>query len=135
MTASYSRSKARRAQRWFNRRPLHIHHTATTGPGIDTPRRELLAEGRREQVEETLKEIDVKAKKPKSLPLAMKIAQAGLSWSKNQFLMISAGLGLVGFLAVFGAVYTDPALHDEARECGERIRSIFSPDGPGKHLM
>jgi len=56
---------------------------------------------RREQVEETLKEIDVKAKKPKSLPLAMKIAQAGLSWSKNQFLMISAGLGLVGFLAVF----------------------------------
>ena len=56
---------------------------------------------RREQVEETLKEIDVKAKKPKSLPLAMKIAQAGLSWSKNQFVMISAGLGLVGFLAVF----------------------------------
>jgi len=35
---------------------------------------------RREQVEETLKEIDVKAKKPKSLPLAMKIAQARLSW-------------------------------------------------------
>jgi len=31
----------------------------------------------------------------------MKIAQAGLSWSKNQFLMISAGLGLVGFLAIF----------------------------------
>jgi tight adherence protein B len=56
---------------------------------------------RREQVEETLKEIDVKANKPKSLPLPMKIAQAGLSWSKNQFLMISAGLGLVGFLAVF----------------------------------
>jgi tight adherence protein B len=58
---------------------------------------------RREQVEETLKEIDVKANKPKSLPLPMKIAQAGLSWSKNQFLMISAGLGLVGFLAVFVA--------------------------------
>ena len=56
---------------------------------------------RREQVEETLKEIDVKANKPKRLPLPMKIAQAGLSWSKNQFLMISAGLGLVGFLAVF----------------------------------
>jgi len=56
---------------------------------------------RREQVEETLKELDDKAKKPKSLPLAMKIAQAGLSWSKNQFLMISAGLGLAGFLGVF----------------------------------
>src|SRR4029079_16556532 len=56
---------------------------------------------RREQVEDTLKELDIKAKKPKSLPLPMKIAQAGLSWSKNQFLMISAGLGLFGFLAVF----------------------------------
>jgi len=56
---------------------------------------------RREQVEETLKELDVKANKPKNLPLPMKIAQAGLSWSKNQFLMISAGLGLFAFLAVF----------------------------------
>jgi tight adherence protein B len=56
---------------------------------------------RREQVEETLKELDVKANKPKSLPLPMKIAQAGLSWSKNQFLIISTGLGLAGFLAVF----------------------------------
>jgi tight adherence protein B len=56
---------------------------------------------RREQVEETLKELDDKAKKPKRPPLAVKIAQAGLSWSKNQFLMISAGLGLAGFAAVF----------------------------------
>lgn len=56
---------------------------------------------RREQVEETLKELDVKAKKPKSLPLQMRIEQAGLSWSKNQFWMISGGLGVFGFLAVF----------------------------------
>jgi tight adherence protein B len=56
---------------------------------------------RREQVEETLKELDDKAKKPKSPPLAVKIAQAGLSWSKNQFLLISAGLGLAGFAAIF----------------------------------
>ncbi len=55
---------------------------------------------RREQVEETLKELDVRANKPKRLPLQTRIAQAGLSWSKNQFLMISAGLGLAGFLAV-----------------------------------
>jgi tight adherence protein B len=59
---------------------------------------------RREQVEETLKDLDVKANKPKRLPLHMKIAQAGLSWSKNQFLMISAGLGLFGFLAVLVTV-------------------------------
>ena len=56
---------------------------------------------RREQVEETLKELDVKAKKPKNLPLPIKIAQAGLSWSKTQFLMISAGLGLFAFLMLF----------------------------------
>ncbi len=56
---------------------------------------------RREQVEETLKDLESKAKKPKSPPLHIKIAQAGLSWSKNQFLMISAGLGLFAFAAVF----------------------------------
>jgi tight adherence protein B len=55
---------------------------------------------RREQVEETLKELDVKARKPKNLPLPVRIAQAGLSWSKNQFLLISAGLGLFAFVAV-----------------------------------
>jgi tight adherence protein B len=56
---------------------------------------------RREQVEETLKEIDIKAQKRKRLPLQMKIAQAGLSWSKNKFWTIAAGLGLFGFAMVF----------------------------------
>jgi tight adherence protein B len=55
---------------------------------------------RREQVEETLKDLDIKAKKPKSPPLHIKIAQAGLSWSKNQFFMICGGLGLFAFIAV-----------------------------------
>jgi tight adherence protein B len=59
---------------------------------------------RREQVEESLKDLDVKANKPKNLPLHMRISQAGLSWSKNQFLMISAGLGLFGFLMVLMTV-------------------------------
>jgi tight adherence protein B len=69
-----------------------------------------LQRSRREQVEETLKEIEVKARKPRSLPLQTKIAQAGLSWSKNQFLLISAGLGLGGFLAVFAIGAFLPAL-------------------------
>jgi len=59
---------------------------------------------RREQVEETLKELDVKANKPKRLPLQTKIDQAGLSWSKNQFWMISAGFGLFCLVAVFVAM-------------------------------
>jgi tight adherence protein B len=54
---------------------------------------------RREQVEDTLKELDLKAKKPKNPPLPVKIAQAGLSWSKTQFILISAGLGLFASLA------------------------------------
>jgi tight adherence protein B len=55
---------------------------------------------RREQVEETLKDLDIKSKKPKSPPLHIKIAQSGLSWSKKQFFMICGGLGLFAFLAV-----------------------------------
>ena len=56
---------------------------------------------RREQVEETLKDLDIKKQKLKSPPLHIKIQQAGLSWSKNRFLMISAGLGLFAFAATF----------------------------------
>ena len=56
---------------------------------------------RREQVEETLKDLEVKKKKLKSPPLHIKIQQAGLSWSKNQFLMMAAGLGLFAFAIAF----------------------------------
>jgi tight adherence protein B len=56
---------------------------------------------RREQVEETLKDLDAKSKKSKNPPLQTKISQAGLSWSKSQFLMIAAAMGLGGFMLVF----------------------------------
>ena len=56
---------------------------------------------RREQVEDTLKELDVRAKKPKNPPLTTKIAQAGLDWSKQRFMITAAGLGVGLFLAVF----------------------------------
>jgi tight adherence protein B len=62
---------------------------------------------RREQVEETLKEIEVRRKNAKSPPLSMRITQAGLSWSKRQFLLISAGLGV---LALAGAFFTGTGL-------------------------
>jgi tight adherence protein B len=54
---------------------------------------------RREQVEETLKELELRQKKAKKLPLASRISQAGLTWSKRQFYLISAGLGF-GTLAL-----------------------------------
>jgi tight adherence protein B len=56
---------------------------------------------RREQVEETLKEIDVKARKPRNPPLSTRIAQSGLTWSKRQFIVISAALGMGAFLLAF----------------------------------
>jgi tight adherence protein B len=56
---------------------------------------------RREQVEETLKELDIRARKSKSLPLQMKIDQAGLSWSKQKFIVVSCGLGLAVLVLVF----------------------------------
>jgi tight adherence protein B len=55
---------------------------------------------RREQVEETLKDIDIKQKKSKNPPLQIKIEQAGLTWSKPKFLAIAVGLGVFAFIAV-----------------------------------
>jgi tight adherence protein B len=53
---------------------------------------------RREQVEGTLKELEARQKK--SVPLHVKIQQAGLSWSKRQYVLISVAMG-VGFFLLF----------------------------------
>lgn len=54
---------------------------------------------RRDQVEETLKELDARHAKNKRVPLAVKISQAGLTWSKQRFLVTAVCLGAGGFLA------------------------------------
>jgi tight adherence protein B len=53
---------------------------------------------RRDIIENTLKEFDERHKNSKRVPLAVKIAQAGLSWSKRQFFLISASIGVALFL-------------------------------------
>ncbi len=53
---------------------------------------------RREQVEETLKQIDERAKKKQQFDLAARLSQAGLDWSKEKFMVVSAVVGGVGFL-------------------------------------
>jgi len=53
---------------------------------------------RRDQVEETLKEMEERHKKSKSPPLATRISQAGLTWSKQRFMIISVCLGVGAFL-------------------------------------
>ena len=56
---------------------------------------------RREQVEETLKDIDAKNQRSKNPPLQAKIQQAGLSWSKKKFVIIAGCFGAFMFLAAF----------------------------------
>ena len=53
---------------------------------------------RREAIEIALKEFEQRHKKSKSVPLAARISQAGLMWSKRQFFLISAGIAVVMFL-------------------------------------
>ena len=53
---------------------------------------------RRDIIETTLKEFDERHKKSKRVSLAVRIAQAGLFWSKRQFFLLSAGIGAAMFL-------------------------------------
>jgi tight adherence protein B len=49
---------------------------------------------RRQQVEESLKEVEERHKQSKNIPIATRIAQAGLSWSKQQFVIGSVVFGV-----------------------------------------
>src|SRR5436190_9508263 len=70
--------------------PTRVAAATRTGPKV-----------RRDQIEDTLKELEVRPKKQKNLPLAMRISQAGLSWTKRQYLIISVAIGLALFVVVF----------------------------------
>jgi tight adherence protein B len=53
---------------------------------------------RREQVEGSLKEVEARLQKEKKIPLGIRIAQAGLDWSDQKFMVISGILGGGSFL-------------------------------------
>jgi tight adherence protein B len=53
---------------------------------------------RREQVEGSLKEVEARRKKEKSVPLSSRLTQAGLDWSTQKFMIVSGGLAAVGFV-------------------------------------
>jgi tight adherence protein B len=68
---------------------------------------------RREQVEESLKELELRKSKRKNPPLPTRLAQAGLSWSPRQFYLISAILALCAggaALALGGGPMASPVL-------------------------
>jgi tight adherence protein B len=48
---------------------------------------------RREQVEASLKDLDERRKKSSSPPLSIRLTQAGLTWSKRQFYIVSVVFG------------------------------------------
>jgi tight adherence protein B len=48
---------------------------------------------RREQVESTLKDLEARRLKEKSVPLSMRLSQAGLDWTPQKFWIVSAVVG------------------------------------------
>lgn len=54
---------------------------------------------RRDDIEASLKELEESRKKTARATLSTRISQAGLTWSKKQFMLVSAGGGAVLFLA------------------------------------
>jgi tight adherence protein B len=68
------------------------------GQGLKAASRAM--KSRREQVESSLKDIEGRRSRPKAPPLSVRLGQAGVSWTKQQFLIGSAILGGCAFLAV-----------------------------------
>jgi tight adherence protein B len=83
-----------------------LHSVASTEPTSRTARGP--QKSRRDAVETTLKDFEARQKKSKTVPLSVRIQRAGLSWSKRQFVLISAIIGLgmfaVGFLSGTGLI-------------------------------
>lgn len=49
---------------------------------------------KREQVAQSLREIEARERRRNRLSLEMRVTQAGLDWSRGRFFLVSAGLGL-----------------------------------------
>ena len=83
-----------------------LHSVASTEPTSSAARGP--QKSRRDAVETTLKDFEARQKKNKNVPLSIRIQRAGLSWSKRQFVLISAIIGLgmfaVGFLSGTGLI-------------------------------
>ncbi len=71
------------------------HHVQRTVRGAQ--------KSRREQVEESLKDLELRQRKNSKPTLPQRIEQAGLSWSVRQYILISAGMAIVAFGLIFGS--------------------------------
>jgi len=71
------------------------------------------ATSRRQQVEETLKQLEERQKRAKRPPLSVQLQQSGLGWSKRNFMFVSILLGMAAFSAALFAgvqIYLAPIL-------------------------
>jgi tight adherence protein B len=79
-----------------------LDRVQSRSPAIDVSRaRTVDPTRRRKSIQETLREIEEKQRakaRHNSPPLALRIEQAGLGWSRRTFLLISLATGLVMFL-------------------------------------
>ena len=76
-----------------------IRNVASSDSTVRAARRP--QKSRREDIETTLKDLEERQKKKKNVPIIVQIARAGLSWSRRQFVMVSASIGLGMFLLAF----------------------------------
>jgi tight adherence protein B len=58
---------------------------------------------RREQVEESLKDLELRQRKNHRPTLSQRIEQAGLKWSVRQYILISAVMGIAAFGLIIGS--------------------------------
>ncbi len=58
---------------------------------------------RREQVEDSIKDLELRQRKNARPTLAQRIEQAGLKWTTRQYVLISAGLALGAFVLILGS--------------------------------
>lgn len=74
-----------------------VANVAKTEPTVQRVARN--QRSRRDQVESTLKEFEERHRKNKGrVPLSVRLAQAGLKWSKRQFMLVSAAIGVACFI-------------------------------------
>ncbi len=71
---------------------------AKTGSVVPARAARSSQKSRREQIEGTLKELEIREAKARRVPLQMKIQRAGLNWSKRRFILTGAAAGVAAFL-------------------------------------
>jgi tight adherence protein B len=77
-----------------------VASVARTEPSARPQRSSGSNKSRREQVEGTLKQIEQRSKQAKRPPLAVRLKQAGLSWTKQRFMVTFAVVGVAAFLVM-----------------------------------